>query len=82
MGYLCKPQGICGVCSASVPSCTHPDLPVPSAGSHIFLYQVLDLCMTHLDWLSALVRVLQGTVRERQAEGDGGMEENKREITL
>lgn len=38
--------------------------------------------MTHLDWLSAFVRVLQGTVRERQAEGDGGMEENKREITL
>lgn len=38
--------------------------------------------MTHLDWLSAFVRVLQWTVRERQAEGDGGMEKNEREITL
>lgn len=65
VGYLCKPRGICGVCSASVPSCTRPDLPVPSARSHIFPYQVLDLCRTHLGWLSAFVRVLQGTVRER-----------------
>lgn len=78
VGYLCKPRGVGGVCSASVTRCIHPDLPVHSAGSHMF--SLPSPGPVHDTF--TLAECTSQTVREWQAEWGGGMEEKEREITL